>query len=311
MGCKDVPSDSKQERDSSVAQNSSSQVPHLPFDLASHDPDQHPLDCVPDTAVTPSEVLRARELSRIMPLQPSTADWKKSPAARNCPLFHAPAHNTNDSCIAQLRHAWRDRLQSAKRGWRHDLLFKMKQGILPAADFQAGTLHRQVAVWEQYLRLGQLEAADYQLELDILREGVTLEWCSPNDPHKLQEPRHRQKREGVLKQLHAAGSSAQDANEAASANCVPSTVLPNMLTSPAAIRFARVQIDTNIRRGALIPWDFPGTRPHLVLPLAVVSNSAGKLRLIVDGRILNLRLRRLPFKYESAADAIRMLWDKQ
>lgn len=81
-------------------------------------------------------------------------------------------------------------------------------------------------MWEEYFKLGQLEAADYQLEMDMLREGVKLDWCSPNDLLKLQEPRHKQKREGVIQQLLAAGLSAHDAKEAVSADHVPNIVLP-------------------------------------------------------------------------------------
>ena len=45
------------------------------------------------------------------------------------------------------------------------------------------------------------------------------------------------------------------------------------------------------------------------MPIAVVQNNEGKMRLIVDGRMLNMQLARLPFRHETAADATRMFTD--
>ena len=86
-------------------------------------------------------------------------------------------------------------------------------------------------------------------------------------------------------------------------------VLQNQLETGPQADLARPQIAQTVQCRATARWKRPGTRPFLVIPIAVVQNRKGKMRLIVDGRILNLRLARVPIRFETAADAMRMFAD--
>lgn len=64
-----------------------------------------------------------------------------------------------------------------------------------------------------------------------------------------------------------------------------SVVFPNIFSGKEHVDFARQQIDQNVRRGALILWPWNDVKPFMVLPMSLAVSCAGKLTLIVDGRL--------------------------
>lgn len=248
-----------------------------------------------------------RRLTAVPPFWPDKEHWKRSTAAAAVPFLHHE-QTVAPSELIRLKQLWSQEWQQ-EGNWQQQLADQVQRGLLPETDFRAGALHARVIMWETYCEMAGFQDHEVQLELDIIRNGVRLQWCSPLDEYKKQEARHRQKVTGVRNQLSRAGYAAAQVKDILEGPEVASVALPNLLDDEQNMAFAKEQIDKNIRCGALIPWPFVGTRPALVLPLAVVKNSYGKRRLIVDGRLLNLRQQRLPFKYETASDAVRMLTD--
>lgn len=145
---------------------------------------------------------------------------------------------------------------------------------------------------EAFIRLGQLKVVDVNIEMRILREWIRLDWCYPTDQHKLQETRHNKRVTGVRAQLLSLGYVADVITQVLQTDAIPAVAVPNMLDDADDLKFAKQQVDKNVRCGALISWPFRGTRPHVVLSLAVVRNIVGKPKLIVDIRPLNLHMRR-------------------
>lgn len=251
----------------------------------------------------------AEALTAITPYWPSEDEWANSELAAHCPLLNK-RQTVSLTQMNRMRRLCTDRGQVSSI-WEDKLEKQVAAGFLPEEDFRAGGLHQRVQMWQLYCDLAGLGAAEVQLELDMVRQGVTLHWCSPTDEHKMKEPRHKQRLAGVTAQLRKAGYDRREAEGVLTSEVMEPLVFPNLLQRPDDLQFATEQVRKNIACGALLPWPFAGTRPAVVLSLAVVTNSYGKKRLIVDGRPVNLRQQRLPFKYETAADASRMLAGKR
>lgn len=253
---------------------------------------------------------QAQRLAVIPAMAPTMVQWKARLSSGSNPLL-ATRIQTTEAPLGRLRQLWQELQQPPCEADAGKLEQRLARGMRPEEMFRAGDLHLALPVWEEYVRLAQLDESAVALELDIIRHGLRLDWCVPSDKHKQSEPNHRKKVQGVRAQLQRAGYSTGFVQRAVLADEPVSAALPNLLSDPADYQFAKGQIDKNVKCGALIPWPFAGKRPFYVLSLAVVRNSVGKPRLIVDGRLLNLRLQRLNFKYETAADAVRMLDGQQ
>lgn len=251
---------------------------------------------------------QAQKLATVPALTPSAELWRAQQTHVPNPLLSASREHQGER-VARLRQVWEDMKQAPSPDSAGALGSSMARGLRPEAQFRAGDLHCAPQVWAEYAALAQLteEAA---LELDIIEHGLRLDWCHPTEARKQTEPNHRKKVEGVRAQLLRAGYGAGYVEAVLLADEPVTAALPNLLNDPVDYKFAREQVHKNVKCGALIKWPFQGTRPFFVLTLAVVRNSVGKQRLIVDGRLLNLRLQRLCFKYETAADAVRLLRDQ-
>ena len=256
--------------------------------------------------VAPGYTTEAAWLRTWQPFKPRRQDWQQISELHKCPVLHNQAidHAIN---IQRLRQVWQERQQPPYAQWDAVLQEHIQRGMRPQDEFRAGDLHNMMPVWEEYMRLGQIDMTSIEIERGILRDGIRLDWCHPTDAHKLQEPRHRKRATGVKTQLLRAGYTTDVTAQVLESDTIPPIALPNMLDDAEAVKFARQQVEKNVACGALIQWPFQDTRPHIVLSLAVVRKSDGKPRLIVDGRPLNLHLRRLPFKYETASDAVHLL----
>lgn len=144
-----------------------------------------------------------------------------------------------------------------------------------------------------------------------IHEGIRLQWCHPLDERKVQEPHHNRRVKGVKCLLRGLGYNQDEATEVVEKDHLTPAAFPNRLSSAQEKEFARKEIQKNLACGAVIKWPFARSRPWVVLPLAVCTNHAGKQRLIVDGRYLNLFLQWLPFKYETVKDAVRMIIENE
>ena len=70
--------------------------------------------------------------------------------------------------------------------------------MLPESQFKAGALHAKWAVWQELMSLANIPAEEVEVEMNMLKSGVGLEWCHPLDPHKVQEPQHQKRECGVM-----------------------------------------------------------------------------------------------------------------
>ena len=244
------------------------------------------------------------------PFKPSWADWM-SGRERQSGCLKQQCGDVEQK-VNQLRSMLEERKKEPVANYVETVLpQRLAQGMRPEQAFRAGALHSMAAVWERYLQLGSVPGEQQLRASTMLRKGVALEWCHPLDAHKQLEPRHKARTAGVCAQLQEAGFSREAARGILSADSPASVVLGNRFANEEHRNFAREQIRTNVARGAVVEWKWKGLRPWIVLPLSVCVNSAGKMRLIVDGRYVNLFLRRMLFKYETASDAARMLRDMQ
>lgn len=250
----------------------------------------------------------ARNLTAIPPHWPTLTEWKGTTLAKECPILNR-AQTATTAQVNRLSELWFEEA-TPNSDWERKLEQHNAVGFLPEREFRAGALHKRYRMWERYCQLGRLARQEAEVVLDIIGQGVRLQWCDPTDEHKSKEPRHQKRVAGVRAQLRKAGYGQQEAQHMLTSTTVSPLVFPNLLGRPEDQSFAAEQVQKNVSCGALLPWPFPGTRPAVVLSLAVVTNSYGKRRLIVDGRPINLRQKRLPFKYETASDAVRMLANK-
>lgn len=249
---------------------------------------------------------QAQRLAAVPPAEPSLQQWKVHAHTVDNPLLRQRAADCSIA-VDRLQELWAE-LCGLREGPTADgLQQRLERGMRPEDSFRAGDLHLSSPVWRKYVQLAGIDPQEVALELSALEVGIQLDWCDPAAEQKQREPNHRKKVEGVCAQLQRAGYSEEVVNQAVWGARPVSAALPNLLSDPTDYQFARGQVQKNIACGALLPWPFRDTRPFFVLTLAVVRNSGGKPRLIVDGRLLNLRLQRLMFKYETAADAVRLL----
>ena len=70
--------------------------------------------------------------------------------------------------------------------------------MLPESQFKAGALHAKWAVWQELMSLANIPAEEVEVEMNMLKSGVGLEWCHPLGPHKVQEPQHQKRECGVM-----------------------------------------------------------------------------------------------------------------
>ena len=140
--------------------------------------------------------------------------------------------------------------------------------------------------------------------LDWVR-GFPGVFCHPQDPEKRSEPRHERRVRGVRMSLKQEGVSESEAEAMLTQASPPAMLFGNRFASREDEEFARAEIEMNVNRGSVLAWPFHGTKPWVVLPLAVAVNAEGKRRLILDARYINLWLQYLPFSFETITDLVR------
>lgn len=246
----------------------------------------------------------AQRLTRIRPLWPTIEQWKQSSAAEGCPLLAQDSvdHSVD---IALVRHVL-DMAQVGTEMPEEVARQMISGGFLPEKDFRAGALHRKLRIWEEYCDQAGI-TDEKQRVLSTIKAGMRLVWSSPEDMHQRKESKVAETRKGVERQLLRMGLPQAEADRILALPTVCPMVFPNLLDDPQDYAFAKEQIEKNLRCGVLIPWPFEDSRPAVVMAMAVVKNSHGKARLILDGRPVNRYLQHIPFKYATASDAMRLM----
>ena len=176
--------------------------------------------------------------------------------------------------------------------------------ILPEQDMQGGQLAWHMPVWERLADEAGRDA-DMLRTLQWVREGVSLQFCDTSDKQKALEPDHGKKVSGVRAMLREAGHSGAEAAAMMRGAFPQPALLRNGLGSDAHDAFADEKVAEAERVGAVRRWPFEG-KPWCVNPLRVDQTWAGKLRLILDCRYLNLFLQYFRFYYERCCDLVDM-----
>lgn len=246
-------------------------------------------------------------LKHRIPVKPSFDDWAAAMRRQGRTLFPEPAQDT-DERIRVLQQALADRSGRASLDYADTTLPQVVQQCLDSQEpFKAGRLHAYAAVWQEYMQGAAVQEQTATQVMNILQHGVPLTRVHPLDEDKCKEHNHQRKYNGVRLALQQTGMPMAAAEELLRGAEPGSVELPNRFACEEDIEFAREQIDINVQRGVLIEWPWDDLKPWIVSPLSVVRNSRGKKRLILDARYLNLFLVRWLFKYETPADAIRIM----
>ena len=193
--------------------------------------------------------------------------------------------------------------------------------VNPEDSFRFGNIHVYREYWKSYLEstLGKEVVRSNRAIQDLLKlleEGVVPDWAPPGRPESEKHPEHDKRRESVRRMLskHMPSEEAEEKLDA----LVPQEVfLPNLSSVHAETKFRNgevadhaafvsEQIQELVADGRLAQWHFPeGRMPRCVLPLGVaVRELQMKLRMIFDGRYINLWLKYKRFKYETVQDVL-------
>lgn len=262
------------------------------------------LDELPVLIAQPAEQYLFKDRT---PAKPTREDWEKAERQLGRTFFPRQGKCVAES-IELIDQMLTERGQPPAPDYLSAILpQRVRQSMKSESEFQAGALHRNAEVWKQYLHRIGAPPQETKEVVGILNNGVALQWCHALDTDKVAETRHKQRQNGVRMLLQQVGKSPAAAEEMLKQPHPDSITLPNRFSCEEHQQFAREQIAVNVQRGVLIEWPWEDTKPWIMSPLSVVANSVGKLRLIMDARYLNLFLKRLKFKYETAVDALRLL----
>lgn len=245
-----------------------------------------------DVPMTPSAACQAHPQQQQGPAPGEEAAWAQ---------FHQlPPLQQEDGAMQQKVAALRDRLRRISyspsdyalppdwggedwQAWLDEL-----SALLPdPAHFQAHSLRQHYPAWEALL--GDRERRPSRDVLRMIREGIRFKWRQPNSPHQQQHPRWRQN----LQRIERAIAQVYGADRVASFLEAPEPQpihLPNhqsISKTAEHAAFTGEQISKLESTGAARRWPFQRP-PRVVLPLGVATNSAGKLRLVLDGGYVNL-----------------------
>lgn len=207
------------------------------------------------------------------------------------------------SWLQLLRGIVEGRVQPRRGDDEAEFLRQLSARMRPAGALRGGQLASYAPVWHAlHAALGRPRHWG-----DVLQwlQGFPGLFCHPHDSDKLAEPGHAKKVKGVRASMLQLGWQRDQVSSMLGEPEPPSIVFANHFDSTEHEDFAAQEIQVNVERGSVLEWPFRGFRPWIVLALTVARNAAGKLRLVLDARYVNLWLRYLPFSFESIADLVR------
>ena len=188
---------------------------------------------------------------------------------------------------------------------------------LPEA-FTPGNIHAHGRVWEQYFQdfdPGFLKTAKGRRVQSVIRQGLGPRWVSAGAASQQLHPRYERNMRAVSRQLtqHYQPDEVTRLLSGAAPGRVP---LPNLksvyeqsviggVPTPHE-SFIDEQVVQWAEIGTVREWWWPqGEPPECILPLGVVAQGVpAKLRIIWDGRYINLFDLYEPFSYESLTDLL-------
>lgn len=177
------------------------------------------------------------------------------------------------------------------QGWGEDDWQSWLQelsALLPDPNaFQAHSLRQHYPAWATFL--GDRQRAQSRAVLRQLEEGIKFVWRHPRSEQQQRHPRWRQN----LERMERAIAAVHGQHRVASFLDAPQPQpihFPNhksISSTQEHAAFTSEQISRLEQTGAAKRWPFKHP-PKVVLPLGVATNSAGKLRLVLDGGYVNL-----------------------
>ena len=179
----------------------------------------------------------------------------------------------------------------------------------PESRFQPGNIHAHRRLWTDYLTqsLGPQSLQQPQIKrvLSILERGVQPNWVSPYADSQKQHPKWAARIE-AMHQLLSRFYSADRVEQLLHRSTPGNIRLPNLKSCDKHTDFVTEEIYALAKSGRIREWWWPdGKPPTCILPLGVAVRAiTGKLRLIFDGRYINLFAKYEPFKYESLSDIL-------
>ena len=189
----------------------------------------------------------------------------------------------------------------------------------PEDEFQPGNIHAYRSLWRDFLEstMGRTAVKRHNKVQDLLKMlecGVQPDWAPLDRPDSQKHPDQEKRMASVRAMLEKVYS--QEEADRLLTGPEPSQVrLPNLRsvhehtqwydgTVVSNEDFVTQEVRTLVESGRLAEWHWPeGAPPRCILPMGVATRELEKkLRLIFDGRYINLWCKYLKFKYESLND---------
>ena len=179
----------------------------------------------------------------------------------------------------------------------------------PESQFRPGNVHAHRRLWHEFLTETQGPQSTQQPHvkrvLRVLEHGVQPQWVNPSAASQQLHPKWAARMRTMRKLLARFYPEAR-VDELMSGDAPGQVRLPNLRSCDGHTEFVTTEIQELLRSGRIQEWWWPdGQPPTCILPLGVAVRAiTGKLRLIFDGRYINLFAKYVPFKYESLADIL-------
>lgn len=217
----------------------------------------------------------------------------------------------SDVGLDLLEHLWEDLQRGGGLSFQNSpydvdsLLLFFDAARLEESRFVSGFLASRLSSWQRWVKLtGQENSRIARQVLSWVRSGVKLEFCSPFSPCQQSHPRYAANISRVRQML--AREVGPDIVEPLLAGNAPGHVhLRNKASLEMHDEFAQAQVNKMLKNGVLQVWD-PALYglPKVVSGLGIASDSKGKLRMIWDGRYVNLFVPYVKISYDSLGDAV-------
>ncbi|GLC46806.1 hypothetical protein PLESTM_001928300 [Pleodorina starrii] len=173
--------------------------------------------------------------------------------------------------------------------------------LLPDPDqFLPGRPQRLAAVWEAYfLRAsGGSLSGPQKLALGVIRDGLRLDFVSPDSPGQQLAPDAAKKRQ-YLHQMLRQAAPERDPASFFTGTAPQQVQLPNHASAYQHADFVRAELEKCAAAGVIRPWTGPG-KPRVINGLLVVVGA--KLRLCLNTMYVNAFIAYVRFLYERLRD---------
>ncbi|BDA41867.1 hypothetical protein COCOBI_02-6620 [Coccomyxa sp. Obi] len=175
-------------------------------------------------------------------------------------------------------------------------------------DFRAAKPRRHLAACKEYwqqpgpLRVGLPCSSRFEpkMQAKILNEGLRLHFVRPDSPSQQLHPQFKKRLE-IGKRLIAMVRPAVEVQPTLEADRPQLADFTNHASLTEHADFVMAQADAMFKSGALKKWPVDAQPPTVISPLGVVEQPS-KLRVIFDGRYVNLWEKYVSFSYERLTD---------